>query len=257
VRPDAEELRDAGQDVAEHRRRGLGRTSAGVGILLHQWHDHEGAPARGDLAEQERVGPGLVGLPRNVLRAPDQLSCAADPGGDRLASDRSGPQVGDVEVGVEDAPEGLGDGRRGHQQDVRRRPLRPEGLALGDAEAVLLVDDGQGQVAEGDGLLDERVGADHDEPLGPPIDPRPRSADGVERRASRGGPKGPGQERHRVAERLEEAGQRHRVLPGEQVGRRQQGRLPVRVGDARHRGRGDRRLARSDVALEEPEHRPW
>ena len=46
-------------------------------------------------------------------------------------------------------------------QDVRRAALRQR-LALLDAEAVLLVDDGDGEVAQLDALLDQRVRADDD-----------------------------------------------------------------------------------------------
>ena len=41
-------------------------------------------------------------------------------------------------------------------------PFAAERLALGDAEAMLLVDDREAQVLERDGVLDERVGADDD-----------------------------------------------------------------------------------------------
>ena len=58
--------------------------------------------------------------------------------------------------------QGARDRRRGHHQDVGGAALGAEVHALADAEAVLLVDDGQAEVAEGDVLLEERVGADED-----------------------------------------------------------------------------------------------
>ena len=44
-------------------------------------------------------------------------------------------------------------------------PLAASSIALAHAETVLLVDDGEAQVAEGDRLLEERVGADDDRGL--------------------------------------------------------------------------------------------
>ena len=80
---------------------------------------------------------------------------------------RRRPQVRHVEVGVEDLAERPRDGRRGHQQDVRRAPagLRLERAALLDAEPVLLVDDDEAEVGERDRLLDQRVRPDDDRRL--------------------------------------------------------------------------------------------
>ncbi len=48
---------------------------------------------------------------------------------------------------------------------------------------------------------------------------------------------------------------RAQVLPREHLGRRQERRLPARVGDREHRLERDEGLARSDLALHEPVHR--
>ena len=46
-----------------------------------------------------------------------------------------------------------------------RAPLGPQGHALVDAEAMLLIDDGEGEIGERGGLLEQRVGADRDQGL--------------------------------------------------------------------------------------------
>ena len=80
---------------------------------------------------------------------------------DRLARRRRLRDLGDGEVAVHGERERARDRRRRHVQHVRRASLR-ERLALLDAEAVLLVDDGDGEVAQLDALLDQRVRADDD-----------------------------------------------------------------------------------------------
>ena len=65
-----------------------------------------------------------------------------DPGGDdRLAVRRRRGDLGDREVAVNRQREGARDRRRGHVEDVRA-PSLGERRPLLDAEAVLLVDDG-------------------------------------------------------------------------------------------------------------------
>ena len=84
-------------------------------------------------------------------------------GADGVASGRQLVDDGAVEVAVEGHSEGAGDGGGGHHEDVwRDEGLLPELGALFDAEAVLLVDDDESEVAEGDVVLDEGVGADED-----------------------------------------------------------------------------------------------
>ena len=236
--------------------RDLRRTGAGVGVLFDQRHDHEGPTAAGDFGQHERIGAGLVCLARHVLRTPDELAGAADAGGDRLSAGRRRPEIGDIEVRVQDATEGLRDGRRCQQQDVRRWTFGAERLALSDPEAMLLVDDREGKVPEADGVLHECVGADDDETLASTIQPgagrRPDALEGLApgRRAQRSR-----EQRHAMAERLEEASQGRCVLPGQEVGRGEERRLPTGIRDDRHGRRRYRRLARSDVTLEEPQHR--
>ena len=58
--------------------------------------------------------------------------------------------------------EGPGDRRGREGEHVDRRAERLEPLLVLDAEPLLLVDDDQAQVLEGDVLLDDPVGADQD-----------------------------------------------------------------------------------------------
>ena len=139
---------------------------------------------------------------------------------------------------------------------MRRRSLGAQCLALGDAEAVLLVDDRQRQVVEGDGVLDQGVRADDDAALAAAIEPRTRRADAIERLASRrsvAGTRSAGSPDGRAARGIVSASRRagepagRSVPAGPPAGRRRR-RWPWR---GRHRG-----LARPDVSLEQAQHRP-
>ena len=199
-------------------------------------HDHErAAPLRRLVADPL---PGAV----EVVRPPD-----ARP--DRDPARRWRPQGRDVEVRVQHLAERARDRRRRHQQDVRRaaRRLRLERAALLHAEPVLLVDDGQREVGERHLLLEQRVRPDHDRRL-PRRDRLGRVPPALAGQRA-------GQQRDRQAEVLEQRGQRRVVLAGEEVRRREQGRLPPGERGGGERPRRDRRLARADVALDEAEHR--
>ena len=178
-----------------------------------------------------------------VARAPDRRS-------DRDPALRRRPQVGDVEVGIDDLAERPWDRRRGHEQDVRRQPSAGLGLeksALLDPEAMLLVDHGEPEVGEGDRLLEQGVGPDDDTGLA--------VGDRLARVAPTLGRERAREERHRHAEVAEQRIERRRVLAREQVRRREQGALAPGRRDDGEGVRRDRGLARADVALEQPEHR--
>ena len=132
----------------------------------------------------------------------------ADPGLDRDPALGRRPQVGDVEVGVQDLAERARDRRGGHEQDVRRGPagLRLELAALLDAEPVLLVDHDQAEIGEADPLLEQGVGPDDD--------PGPAVRDGLERVARPGGAQRAGQQRDRDPERLEQVAEGRRRAGG-------------------------------------------
>ena len=115
------------------------------------------------------------------------------------------------------------------------------------AEAVLLVDDRQRKVVEGDALLHQRMGADH----------HLRAAAGhVVQRADAGAAGDLAREPCDLdAERGQPAAQVRQVLFGEQFGGRHQRGLAA-VGDRHQRGhRRDHGLAGADVALHQAQHR--
>ena len=97
-----------------------------------------------------------------VHARPLERARADDLRDDRRAPRRQLPQLGLVEVAVDEHRRGPRDRGRGHDEDVGFVPLPPEQVALLDTEAVLLVDDGEAEARELDALVDERVRADHD-----------------------------------------------------------------------------------------------
>lgn len=141
----------------------------------------------------------------------------------------------------------------------RADPLLAQSISLLDAEAVLLVDDDEGEVGELDVLLDERVGADDDAGL---------AGRRVEQGATTGrGVLATGEQRHGGAElgaaehpALCEVSEHRRdravVLRRQDLGGGQQGGLTARVDGGEHGPQRDDRLARADLALQEPVHRP-
>jgi hypothetical protein len=113
-------------------------------------------------ADDERLSPLLdlgaeeaLGVLAGVRRDPARL--------DGLAAGRQLIDHGDVEVAVDGEGERARDGRGGHDEHVRRvgaeGALLAQGGALHDAEAVLLIDDGEAEVVEADAALDQRVRA--------------------------------------------------------------------------------------------------
>ena len=161
------------------------------------------------------------------------------------------PQVRHVEVRVEDLAERPRDRRRGHQQDVRRAcaaGLRLELAALLDAEPVLLVDDDDAERGERDPLLDQRVRPDDDRRHARTR--RARASGGLAAAVSE-----PVSSSTGIAASSRSDVERPVVLPGEEVRRREERALEPGPRRRRERVGRDRRLARADVALEQPEHR--
>ena len=112
---------------------------------------------------------------------------------------------------------------------------------------MLLVHHDQAEPPEANALLDEGMGADD-------------AADGALRR--RGDQRGSrlalhriGEERHLHPERPEQPAERQQMLLGEDLGRRHERRLIARFDRRQHGQRGDDRLARADVTLEQAIHR--
>ena len=151
------------------------------------------------------------------------------------------------------------DRRRRHDEHVRRgRALGPQRVPLLHPEAVLLVDDHEGEVAELDDVLEQGVRADDDAGL---------TGDDRQHGLLAGGPAHAAGEQRHLGSHLATAqhaglGERpeHRrdgavVLLGQHLGRREQRRLAPGVDDGEHRPERDDRLARAHLALQQPVHR--
>ena len=215
---------------------GLGLGRAGdlrLRLLDQRAHDVR-LPAVVEMPPEPPVGLGaaVLGDPR---------------GHDRLAVRRRQRELADVEVAVDGQRQRARDRRRGQVQDVRAASL-DERASLADAEAVLLVDDGDGEVVEVDLLLDERVRADdelgvarRDAAAGPPR-ARVARSELVSRR-------------HADAERRTELVDRQEVLLGERLRRGHERSLVARLDGAQERVQGDDRLPGGHVSLQQPLHR--
>ena len=190
-----------------------------------------------------------AGLVAHALPRAVEVARGADPGPDRDTTLGRRPQVRHVEVRVEQLAEGPRDRRRRHQQDVGRLAagLRLELVALLHAEAVLLVDDHEAEIGEFDRLLDQGVRPDHD--------PRLARPDLLERVPPALRREGPGQQRHRHPDAVEESGDRPEVLASEQVRRGEECALAPGLRRSGQRPGSDRGLARPDVSLEQAKHR--
>ena len=170
-------------------------------------------------------------------------------GSDRLAARGEFIEQADVEVAVGRHGQGARNGGSGHDEHVGRRGgFGPQLRPLLDSEPVLLVDDGQAELAENHARLDQRMGPDRDADL-PGRDaleglPTGRALDvaGEQRRAD-------GQ----VAEQLRE---RRKVLLCKDFCRRHDAGL-VAVVQRKQRGQQrDDGFAAAHIALQEPVHVP-
>ena len=135
---------------------------------------------------------------------------------------------------------------RGHVEHVRASPLGERGALL-DAEAVLLVDDGDGQVGELDLALDQRVRADRDAHVA--------GRDELVGGAALACGEARGEERDTDAELRAQPLDREEMLLGERLRRRHQGALAPCLDRAQQRVEGDGGLAGADVPLEQALHR--
>ena len=125
--------------------------------------------------------------------------------------------------------------------------LGPQRQALGDAEAMLLVDDREAQPREPHLLLDQRVRADDEAGFA--------RRDLGEHLVALLALAAAGEPGDRDAERRQPADQLLQVLLGQDLGRRHQRALPAGVDRARRGQRRDDRLAGADVALQQAMHR--
>ena len=275
-------VRDVDPDL-DHRRRDEHVGAAGrerrhrllLLARLHlpvQQHDAEVAAARSCAAARtprSRRAPGAPRTPRpagrrrtpggpassssrirSYARARSRLG-RRDVGVDRPPPRRQVAQDGHVEVAVGGQRQRARDRRRRHVEHVRREVagrLAVQRAALVDAEAVLLVDHGDGEPVELHRALDQRVRADEQLQL-----PARELAEQVGA-AARG-------RRARQERRLQQLArhellQRREVLLGERLGRRHQRRLGAVLDRAQHRVERDDGLAGADLPHQQPLHRP-
>ena len=170
------------------------------------------------------------------------------PGDDRLAAGGLLGEARHIEVAVVGHQQRARDRRSGHHQHVgaAAAALGLQGETLVYAEAVLLVDDGEGEVAEGHVLLEQGVRADQDVDLagGQALEQfgarAALLAAGKQAEAQAGGF---GQRRHGVG-----------MLARQHLGRGHQGRLRAALDSHSHGHQRHHRLAGADVALQQPQH---
>ena len=167
-------------------------------------------------------------------------------GDDGLAAGRHLVDDADIEIAVHRHGEGARDGGGGHHENVGRDALLHEAEALQDAEAMLLVDDGEAEVLELDILLNQGVGADGDlhQPFGHQL---------LELHFFPGG-EAAGEQGGDVAQLAENLFEGEAVLGGEDFRRREHGHLvAVLDGDDGGFG-GDDGLTAAHVALQQAVH---
>ena len=228
------ELREA-LAVAHHPL--LQRTQLGLLLLLDHGEDDIGLPPLGDLLLEEAVDA-------------EELALADVVGLYRLAPWRQLVDDGDIEVAVERHGERPRDGRGTHGEDmgVPRGVLRPQSRALHDAEAVLLVDDAEGEGVEVYAGLDEGMRPDEDGELA--------RGQGSVQTGALAAACAADEEAHLEAEGLEQLRQRGVVLTREDLGRRHQAGLVAIVHRQQHGEEGHQRLAATHIALHEAVHLP-
>ncbi len=175
-------------------------------------------------------------------------------GGDGAAAGGEVFEGGDVEVAEDGEGEGAGDGGGGHDEGVGDGVFcvgfGAEGGPLVDPEAMLFVDDDEGEIAEGDGLGEKGMGADQN------IRTAFRTGVGesVEDGSSLGGGEGAGEEIDFDAAALEHAGDGGEMLLGEDFRGSHEGGLAFGGDGHEHGVEGDDGFARTDIALEEAVH---
>ncbi len=178
--------------------------------------------------------------------------------GDRLASARKFAQRQGFQVAV-DRERHRARYRCGrHHQQMRgdaRRSLGAQSVSLLHTEPMLLVDHHHAQIVEFHRVLQQRVGADDDVDLargdlGPQLFLLPCRHRAAEQRHSCG-IVGPAQLAAH-GQRAQNIGDRSHMLCGKHFRGRQQRALVARVDHLQHRQHRDDRLARPDLALQQP-----
>ena len=165
---------------------------------------------------------------------------------DRLAAGRLLAQFGDIHVAEIGQHQRARDRRRGQHQHVDRLALARQREPLMHAEAMLLVDDGEREIAKRHLVLEQRVGADQQIDVAGGEPPRDLGALPAALAA--------GEDGDADAGLLGERRDGGEMLARQDFGRRHQRGLPAGLdhgggGEQRHHG-----LARADVALQQPQH---
>ena len=140
----------------------------------------------------------------------------------------------------------------------RHGALAAQRIALLDTEAVLFVDDHEGEVEEVDVVLQQRVGADHD--AGVAADDVEQGAAALGGRLAAGEQRNPGavlgtSQHAALGEVAEHGGDGAVVLGREHLGRGEQRGLAAGVDGGEHRAQRDHGLAGADLTLQQPVHR--
>ena len=154
---------------------------------------------------------------------------------DRLASFGLLADRGNIHVAEIGQHQAARDRRRRHHQNVGALALVAKGEALVHAEAMLLVDHRETKIPEGDGLLKQRMRADHDVDFA--------RGEAVEDFRARGALVAAGQQREPQAARHRERAQRLKMLARQNFGRRHQRRLPPGLDATRHGEQRDQRFS--------------
>ena len=196
-------------------------------------------------ADDIHLPPG-VDLPvKEAVEVPPFLPGDA-PGLDRLAARRQFVENRDVEVAVEEQPQGAGDGRGAHDQQVGVLGFFGQQAPLPHPEAVLLVHHGQTQPGKGDPLAEDGVGAHHEVGLVVP--------DGGQRGAAGGGFHAAGQQGDPHPERGQHPVQVLGMLGSQNLGGGQQRCLIAAADAGPDGGCRHQRFAAAHIALQQAVH---
>ena len=174
------------------------------------------------------------------------LVVLAHVGGDRAAAGRRGLDDADVAQPREGHLQRARDGRRAHGQHVGPHPQLAQGLLLGHAEALLLVDDDQPEVLGLHVHAQQPVGADQHVELA--VAEPAQDLAGLGRRAEAV------DHVHAHREVLEALAEGPQVLLGEQGGGHEHQHLLARDRGPERRAQGDLGLAEAHVAAHQPVH---
>src|ERR1700723_558806 len=167
--------------------------------------------------------------------------------GDRRAAGRHFIDHGDIEIAVNGESESTRDGRRSHNEHMRRCAFFHQALALQHAEAVLFVDDHEAETLEFNSVFDQRVRASDELGFA--------GADAFERGQFFAALHAAYEHFDAVARRREDAARGEKMLHGKNFGRRHDGHLAA-IFDGDHRGlESNDSFAAANITFKKPIHR--